>query len=115
MNTREEKDSGRWEVGPSSAMIEIWWNSLRCCHWKGQKKKKKRGILGKESVGCSDLLDGRDKALVEMEYSWFWPLENDILLMWVGIWEEDEWDCKLIECKLLSGQKEFGVLEQETK
>ena len=24
MNTREEKDSGRWEVGPSSAMIEIW-------------------------------------------------------------------------------------------
>ena len=66
MNPREEKDSGRWEVGPSSAMKEIWWNSLRCCHWKGQKK---RGILGEESVGCSDLLDGRGKALVEMEYS----------------------------------------------
>ena len=44
-------------------------------------KKKKRGILGEESGGCSDLLDGRDKALVEMEYSWFWPLENDTLLM----------------------------------
>lgn len=36
---------------------------------EGTKKKKTKGILGEESVGCSDLLDGRNKALVEMEYS----------------------------------------------
>lgn len=36
---------------------------------EGTKKKKKKGILGEESVGCSDLLGGRNKALVEMEYS----------------------------------------------
>lgn len=66
MNTREEKDSGRWQVGPSSAMKDIWWNSLR---YATGRDKKKKGILGEESVGCSDLLGGRNKVLVEMECS----------------------------------------------
>lgn len=40
-------------------------------------------IIKEESVGCGDLLEGRGKAKVELEYSilWFWPLENDVLLM----------------------------------